>query len=100
MRLIGWQDLKARGINFSRIQIDRLVKQGLFPPPVKLGYSTQGFIKAPRSPTPPDYIERITVIIDDDNDSRRHAETLMSRLHARRIEVRSVVLNLWATAAA
>jgi prophage regulatory protein len=45
MRLVGWQYLRDLGITFSRGHIDRLVKQGLFPRPVKLGFSTQGWIE-------------------------------------------------------
>jgi hypothetical protein len=48
----------------------------------------------------PSYIECVTVMIDDDKDGRRHAETLMSRLRARCIEVRGVIPNLWVRAAA
>jgi prophage regulatory protein len=45
MKLIGWKDLKTRGITFSRSRMDTLVKEGKFPRPVTLGFSTQGFIE-------------------------------------------------------
>jgi prophage regulatory protein len=40
MKLLGYDDLRARGIKWSRVQIWRAVKAGKFPPPVKLGCTT------------------------------------------------------------
>ena len=37
MRLIDYDGLKAKGINYSRVHLWRLVKAGRFPKPVKLG---------------------------------------------------------------
>jgi prophage regulatory protein len=33
---IGYEGLKARGINYTRVHISRLVKAGKFPKPVQL----------------------------------------------------------------
>jgi hypothetical protein len=38
----------------------------------------------------PDFIECVTVVIDDDADGRRHAASLVERLAARHVEVRLV----------
>ena len=35
MRLLGYQDLKSKGITFSRQHVHRLVKKKKFPPPFK-----------------------------------------------------------------
>jgi Toprim domain len=43
----------------------------------------------------PDFIECVTVVVDDDADGRRHAATLADRIRARRIEVRQVTPNRW-----
>jgi prophage regulatory protein len=40
MRMLGWDDLKARGIPWTRQHIYRLIRKGEFPPPVKLGPQT------------------------------------------------------------
>jgi prophage regulatory protein len=37
MRLLGYEDLKAKGINYSRPHLWRLIKAGLFPRPMKFG---------------------------------------------------------------
>jgi prophage regulatory protein len=37
MRLLDYQGLKAKGFNYSRTHIWRLVKAGHFPKPLKLG---------------------------------------------------------------
>jgi prophage regulatory protein len=39
MRLLGFEDLKARGITYCRDHLRRLGKQGKFPKPIKLGGS-------------------------------------------------------------
>jgi prophage regulatory protein len=35
--LLSREDIKARGISYSRAQIYRKIKDGSFPPPVRLG---------------------------------------------------------------
>ena len=37
MRFLSYEDLRARGIRFSKMHIHRLVRAGKFPRPVKLG---------------------------------------------------------------
>lgn len=37
MKLIDYEGLKAKGFDYSRVHIWRLVKEGRFPRPVKLG---------------------------------------------------------------
>lgn len=37
MRLLGFEDLKARGIKFTRDHVRRLGKAGRFPRPIHLG---------------------------------------------------------------
>jgi len=37
MRLLFYKDLNARGIPYSRQWLDRLIKDGKFPRPVKVG---------------------------------------------------------------
>jgi len=46
MRFISFDELKGRGISFSRSWICRLIKQGKFPRPVKLGYLRVGWVEA------------------------------------------------------
>jgi hypothetical protein len=46
----------------------------------------------------PDYIECLTILVDDDIDGRRHAATLADRVRARGIEVRWVIPNRWRAA--
>lgn len=36
MRLLSYEDLKAKGIGYSRVHLWRLVRAGKFPAPVKL----------------------------------------------------------------
>jgi Toprim domain len=43
----------------------------------------------------PSYVGSVTVVIDDDADGWRHATTLIHRMQARRIEVRTIVPNRW-----
>jgi prophage regulatory protein len=43
MRFLDEADLKARGIKFSRQHRHRLVRQGKFPKPVKLGLNTNAW---------------------------------------------------------
>lgn len=42
MRMLSYEDLKARGIRFSKMHIWRLVRAGKFPVPVKLGGGANG----------------------------------------------------------
>jgi prophage regulatory protein len=37
MRLLDYEALKSKGVNFSRVHIWRLIKEGRFPKPIKLG---------------------------------------------------------------
>jgi prophage regulatory protein len=43
MRLLGEQELKQKGIKFSRQHRHRLIKQGKFPAPVKIGANTNAW---------------------------------------------------------
>jgi prophage regulatory protein len=45
MRFLRYEDLKTRGIPFSRVHIDRLQKAGQFPRKVKLGGNTAAYIE-------------------------------------------------------
>jgi predicted DNA-binding transcriptional regulator AlpA len=42
VRLLSFEDLKAKGVNLSRSQIHRLVKAGKFPAPIKLAKTVNG----------------------------------------------------------
>ena len=41
-RVIGFEDLKPKGIKYTRQHIDRLVKKKRFPPPFKMSGSDKG----------------------------------------------------------
>jgi prophage regulatory protein len=43
MRLIDKQGLKEKGILFSRQHLHRLIKQGKFPAPIKVGANTNAW---------------------------------------------------------
>jgi prophage regulatory protein len=43
MRLLGEEDLKQKGIKFSRQHRYRLIKAGQFPAPVKIGANTNAW---------------------------------------------------------
>jgi predicted DNA-binding transcriptional regulator AlpA len=43
MRFLSAKDLRDRGIKFSRQHRHRLIKQGKFPPPVKIGANTNAW---------------------------------------------------------
>ncbi len=45
-RILSYQDLKDKGIRFSRQWIVQLIKLGKFPKPVKLGEASTGFIES------------------------------------------------------
>ncbi len=47
----------------------------------------------------PDFIECVTVVVDDDPDGHRHSATLAERIQARGIETRLIVPNRWRGAA-
>jgi hypothetical protein len=46
----------------------------------------------------PDFIDCVTVVVDDDPDGRRHAAILADRIQARHREVRLVTPNRWRNA--
>jgi prophage regulatory protein len=46
VKFLDWDDLRARGIKGSKTHINRLVREGLFPRPVKLGYSTKVWVES------------------------------------------------------
>lgn len=43
MKVLATRDLPAKGINWSRQHIHKLVKKGRFPPPFKLGDKTNAW---------------------------------------------------------
>ena len=45
-RILSYQDLKDKGIKFSRQWILHLIKEGKFPRSVKLGQASVGFVEA------------------------------------------------------
>jgi len=45
-KILSPQELKTKGIRFSRQHLHRLTKHGLFPKPIKLGAATNGWIEA------------------------------------------------------
>jgi len=44
--LLAFSDLKAKGIPFTRQHVARLIKQGRFPAPIKLGIGTNRWIES------------------------------------------------------
>jgi prophage regulatory protein len=42
-KLLSFDDLKARGINYSRSQLYRKAKAGTFPKPIRLGENRSAF---------------------------------------------------------
>ena len=46
MRMLNEDDLRARGIRFTRQHRHRLIKSGRFPPPVKLGENTNAWVES------------------------------------------------------
>ena len=46
----------------------------------------------------PDYIDCVTVVVDDDPDGHRHSATLADKVRARGIEVRLILPNRWRAA--
>jgi predicted DNA-binding transcriptional regulator AlpA len=45
MRVLGYGDLKEKGIRFSRQWIAKLVARGEFPAPIKLGEQSVAFVE-------------------------------------------------------
>jgi prophage regulatory protein len=43
--LLSARDLKARGISFSRSQLNELINKGMFPPPIKIGLRKNAWIE-------------------------------------------------------
>jgi prophage regulatory protein len=46
VKFLDWDDLRARGIKGSKPNINRLIREGLFPKPVKLGHSTKVWVES------------------------------------------------------
>jgi prophage regulatory protein len=46
VKMLRYEDLRARGIPFSATHIHYLVKRGQFPRPIKLGYSTKRWVES------------------------------------------------------
>lgn len=46
MRLLDYEDLRQRGIKYSRPQIWRLIKAGRFPKPIKLGANRNAWVES------------------------------------------------------
>jgi prophage regulatory protein len=46
VKILSTQDLSDKGIKFSRQHRHRLIREGRFPVPVKIGDATNGFIEA------------------------------------------------------
>jgi len=44
-RLLSYDDLRARGIPFSKIHLWRLAREGKFPAPVKLSHSRNAWVE-------------------------------------------------------
>jgi prophage regulatory protein len=45
MTFLNYRDLKRKGIPFSRVYVGRMVKEGRFPKPVKLGDKVNSWIE-------------------------------------------------------
>jgi prophage regulatory protein len=45
IRILDYEDLKSKGIRFSRQWIDKLIAKGLFPRKVYIGEATVGFVE-------------------------------------------------------
>ena len=46
LRILSLNDLRERGILYSRVHIGRLVKAGRFPAPIKVGQNRIGWIES------------------------------------------------------
>ena len=45
MKVLAFKDLREKGIPFCRQHIHKLVKQGAFPPPLKVGGKTNSWVE-------------------------------------------------------
>jgi prophage regulatory protein len=45
VRILSYDDLKTKGIRFSRVWILHLIKEGKFPKTIKLGEAHVGFVE-------------------------------------------------------
>jgi prophage regulatory protein len=45
MKVLAFKDLREKGIPFCRQYIHKLVRQGDFPQPIKLGSKTNGWVE-------------------------------------------------------
>jgi prophage regulatory protein len=46
MRVLSYADLKARGIPYSKVWLGKLIKEGRFPKPIRLGENRNAFVEA------------------------------------------------------
>lgn len=46
MKFIHYQQLRERGITFTRVHLNRLIKAGDFPPPVRLGGNSIAWVES------------------------------------------------------
>ncbi len=46
LKIVSLKDLRERGIRYSRVHIDRLVKSKKFPPKIKLGENRVGWLES------------------------------------------------------
>ena len=46
LRILSLNDLRERGIYYSRVHIHRLVKAGKFPAPIKVGQNRIGWVES------------------------------------------------------
>jgi len=46
LRILSLNDLRERGILYSRVHIGRLVKAGRFPAPIKVGQNRIGWVES------------------------------------------------------
>jgi prophage regulatory protein len=65
MRLLYREDLRAKGIKFSRQHLDRLVKKKKFPKPIKVGLVTNAWIDDEID----QYLEECVAARDADQDA-------------------------------
>jgi prophage regulatory protein len=46
IRVLSYEELKARGIRFSRVWIAKLIRENKFPRPINIGVSHVGFVES------------------------------------------------------
>jgi prophage regulatory protein len=46
IKVLSYEDLKTRGIRFSRVWIAHLIRQNKFPRPINIGASHVGFVES------------------------------------------------------